>query len=270
MISNSLYRSVRNRLNSSAIRRGYWAFANKETLILSKREENFYRKLLAGMKCNDLIFDVGANVGAKTDVFLRLGARVVAVEPDEACLEALRDRFIRYRFSPRPVTLIGKAVSEQVGTIKLFVDGPGSAVNTANERWARHLKENKESFKNEHCGLEFSRTKNVETTTLEDLVELYGSPIFVKIDVEGHELSVLRGLRRPVPFLSFEVNMRVFRREGMECVKALQKVYPGGAFNYTPDCASGLFLRNWLGSEEFSAALDSCSEETIEVFWRSN
>ena len=45
----------------------------------------FYRKLLAGLQRDGLIFDIGANMGAKTDIFLRLGARVVSVEPDDAC-----------------------------------------------------------------------------------------------------------------------------------------------------------------------------------------
>ena len=44
-----------------------------------------------------MIFDVGANVGDKTDVFLRLGARVVSIEPDEANQEVLRGKFLRYR-----------------------------------------------------------------------------------------------------------------------------------------------------------------------------
>jgi FkbM family methyltransferase len=270
MPATSLYRSVRNRLNSSAIRRAYWTLANREALISSQREEDFYRKLLVDMRHGDLIFDVGANVGAKTEVFLRLGARVIAVEPEDACLEALKDRFVRYRFSARPVTLIGKAVSEQLGSAKLYVDGPSSAVNTISERWASHLKENKNSFKHEHCGLDFARTRNVETTTLESLIHLYGEPFFIKIDVEGHELSVLRGLRRPVRFLSFEVNLSVFRREGIECVKALQAIHSNGRFNYTPDCGSGLVLQEWLESNRFCAALDACSEETIEVFWKSN
>jgi len=270
MSLSGLQKSVRNRLNSSGIRRAYWAVANREVLDLSRHEEDFYRRLLVGMQPDDLIFDIGANVGSKTDIFLRLGARVIALEPDEDCMETLRDRFVRYRFIPRPVTLIGKAVSEKVGTLRLFVDGPGSAVNTANEKWAAHLRDNKESFKHGHHGLEFSTTKSVETTTLENLIELYGLPFFVKIDVEGHESSVLRGLDRPVPFLSFEVNLRVFKSEGIECVRLLQRIYPGGVFNCTADCASGFAHKEWLGSEELCEALNTCSDETIEVFWKTN
>jgi hypothetical protein len=44
---------------------------------------------------------------------------------------------------------------------------------------------------------------------------------------------------------------------------------PDGYFNYTPDCSSGLVLKEWLGSDKFCAVLESCADETVEVFWRS-
>jgi FkbM family methyltransferase len=216
------------------------------------------------------VIDVGSNTGAKADVFLRLGARVVACEPDDANQAVLRDRFLRYRLKPRPVTVVGKAISDRVGIEKMWIDGPGSAVNTISRKWADHLKANSGNFQYEHFGLDFSRSKAVETTTLEDLVCQYGEPFFVKIDVEGHELSVIRGMRRPVPFLSFEVNLGPFRKEGIECVEVLNKLKPDGDFNYTPDCCSGLVLKEWLKFREFCGVVESSADETIEVFWRSN
>jgi FkbM family methyltransferase len=261
---------LRHRLRFSAIPRLYWALAKRETLLSAHQEEAFYRKLLEGLRRQDLIFDIGANQGLKTDVFLRLGARVVAVEPDDACQAILRYRLQRYRLRSRPVTIVGKAASDKIGTEKMWIDGPGSAVNTISRKWADQLKENKQSFPYGHCGLDFSQSKTVETTTIEELTQLYGAPFFVKIDVEGHELSVLHGMRRPVPWLSFEVNLHAFRHEGIECVRVLQQLEPRGCFNYTPDCCSGLVLREWLGSEQFCAQLNSCANDTIEVFWSSS
>jgi FkbM family methyltransferase len=242
----------------------------RDVFLSRKREEEFYRSLLVGLKQGDMVFDVGANEGAKTDIFLRLGAKVVAIEPDGACLSMLRDRFLRYRWRPSRVSLVGKAVSDKSGMDEMWIDGPGSAVNTMSRKWADHLKGNKDSFRHGHFGLEFSQSKSVETTTIGDLVKLYGSPFFIKIDVEGHELGVLRGMPKPVPFLSFEVNLASFRQEGVECARVLSQLEPNGRFNYTQDCCAGLALRDWLAPEEFCSVLDSCTEETIEVFWRSN
>lgn len=269
-MSTKLYSSLRNRLKSSSLRRAYWSVRNRRTLLASLQEEDFYRKLLNGMRRDDLIFDIGANEGTKTDIFVKLGARVVAVEPDDTCQQVLNDRFLRFRFRPSPVTLIRKAVSEKAGVEKMWIDGPGSAVNTMSRRWADHLRESRESFPFAHGGLEFSQSKSVETTTVEHMVSLYGDPFFIKIDVEGHELSVIRSMGRAVPFLSFEVNVSTFRQEGIECVQALNRLEPRGRFNYTPDCCSGLVLREWLEAEEFSSVLESCPDETIEVFWRTN
>jgi FkbM family methyltransferase len=268
--ASTLYSSLRNRLQSSLVRRIYWAVANRETLVSRQREEDFYRKLLVGMRRGDLIFDIGANRGDKTDVFLKLGARVISVEPDDSCRAILRARFLQYRLHPRPVTLLGKAVSDKVGTAQMWIDGPGSAVNTISRKWADELKEHKESFKHGHCGLEFSRSEQVETTTVEELMTLHGLPYFIKIDVEGHELSVLGGMQRPVPFLSFEVNLPAFRQEGKDCVQVLRRLKQDGCFNYTPDCSSGLALQEWLGSDDFSTLLGSCTDESIEVFWKSD
>lgn len=270
MSATDWYRSVRNRLESSSIRRMYWAMARRENLDSSRQEEEFYRKLLGGMEFGGLIFDVGANRGAKTDIFLRLGARVIAVEPDEACQAILRDRFFRYRLRTSPVTLVNSAVSDSIGVKELLIDGPGSAVNTMSRKWADHLKGNKEDFKYQHSGLEFSSSRSVATTTIDELVNRYGSPFFIKIDVEGHELSVLSGMRCPVPFLSFEVNLSTFRPEGIRCVQLLHSLSTEGSFNYTPDCCSGLVLARWLPAEEFCAVLEMCTDETIEVFWRSS
>lgn len=259
--------SLKSRLKSSFIRDAYWAAAHRERLRSLRQEVHFYKTVLAGFERGNLIFDIGANAGAKTDVFLRLGARVVAVDPDATCSRMIEERFLKFRLHPRPVTIVTSAVSNAIGTGEMLIDGPGSAVNTMSPKWAESLKRNKTTFAGGHCGLEFRQTKFVETTTIDELIAQHGVPFFVKIDVEGHELNTLRGLHRPVPYLSFEVNLSDFRREGVECVHALAELAPSGRFNYTADCADVLELQEWLSADDFSGVLDPCSERSVEVFW---
>lgn len=65
----------------------------------------------------DLVFDVGANVGDKTDLFLEIGARVVAVEPQFSCWKVLQRRF-----GGRPVSVEPYALSFGRGKAAFYVD----------------------------------------------------------------------------------------------------------------------------------------------------
>jgi FkbM family methyltransferase len=265
----NLVRSLKSRFKSSFIRDAYWAVRYRERLKIRQQEVSFYETVLAGFRRGNLIFDIGANEGAKTDVFLRLGARVVDVEPDGACSRSLEERFLQLRIRPRPVTIVNIAVSNRLGTEEMLVDGPGSAVNTLSPKWAETLKQNKANFTYAHCGLEFKQTRLIETTTIDELIVQHGVPFFVKIDVEGHELSALRGLNRPIPYLSFEVNLPEFRPEGLQCVQVLAALAKDGQFNFASDCTLGLNLKEWVPADEFSTVLERCSERSIEVFWRT-
>jgi len=260
---------VYHRLKASWVYDLYWTVADKQWAKSKKMEVDFYRNLLQGFRRNNLILDVGANHGFKTDVYLRLGARVVAVEPDELCQDILKDKFLRYRLYPRPVTIVGKALSDQNATETMWVDGPGSAFNSLSKKWVETLKQDKARFECPDSEFNFSQSRTVETTTLDLLIAKYGQPFFVKIDVEGNEVCALRGLKRPVPYLSFEVNLPEFKTEGKQCLKLLEALDAEGKFNYTPDCKDGLRLVDWVDAQEHCGVLERCTEKSIEVFWRT-
>jgi FkbM family methyltransferase len=257
-----------HRLRTSTIHDLYRCVADRSWILARDKHLHFYRRLLPELRPGDLIFDVGANEGLKADLFLRMGAGVIAIEPDETNQVILRERFVKLRLARKPVVIVGKAVSDRNTVEPMWIDGPGSAVNTLSQKWAVTLRENKERHLSGHCGLDFAQSRTVETTTLEDLIDFYGCPLFIKIDVEGYELNVIRGLRHPVPYLSFEVNLPEFRPEGLQCVKLLGDLAVNGKFNYAVDCERGLVLGRWLNSDEFLKVLEQCAENTIEVFWK--
>jgi hypothetical protein len=149
----------------------------------------------------------------------------------------------------------------------MWIDEPGSAENTLSPKWVEALRSDVKHFGH---GLDFSGQTEVETTTLEMLIDNNGLPFFIKVDVEGYELHVLRGLRQPIPYLSFEVNLPEFRSEGLQCVDVLETLASEGKFNYTDDCRRGLALKQWLAPQEFSALLARCGDPSIEVFWKTN
>jgi FkbM family methyltransferase len=243
----------------------YWLVADRRIIDDREAEVRFYRRHLVGLPPNGLIFDVGANLGYKTGIFLRLGARVVAIDPDEHNQNALHQGFVRWRRRPR-VTVVGQAVSDADATATLWVTAPGAGVNTLSRKWVDVLGADTQRF---GAFVVYRDGRNVTTTTLARLMETYGEPFFIKIDVEGHEPSVIRGLRQRVPYLQFEVNLPEFRREGAECVELLAGLAPAGRFAYTADCRMADMLV-WRDKGEFLDHLARITNPSIEIFWRSS
>jgi 16S rRNA A1518/A1519 N6-dimethyltransferase RsmA/KsgA/DIM1 with predicted DNA glycosylase/AP lyase activity len=92
----------------------------------------FYSQFI---KKGDLCFDIGANVGNRTDTFLKLGAKVVAVEPQPDCLAVLNSQFAEVE----NVTIIPCAVDASVGQSYINV-GSSSTLSTMSDEWIDSMK----------------------------------------------------------------------------------------------------------------------------------
>ncbi len=156
---------------------------------MRRKMRRFFSQFVAK---GDLCFDVGANVGSRTEIFLRLGARVVSVEPQHPCTEQLRKLFGR---CPN-VSIVEKALGTHEGFAELAVCDEAPTLSTLFDGWI-----SESCFANDY---HWTKRERVPLTTLDALIAVYGTPRFCKIDVEGFELQVLRGLTRPIPFISFE------------------------------------------------------------------
>ncbi len=147
------------------------------------------------IKKGDLVFDVGAHVGDRVACFRRLGARVVAVEPQPALAFALKALYGR----DRNVVIERNAVGRRHGALELKINIDNPTVSTASRAFIDAAKR-AQGWE----GQVWEKTITVPVTTLDALIQAHGIPSFVKIDVEGFEAEALAGLTRPVEALSFE------------------------------------------------------------------
>ncbi|MFL5031535.1 MAG: FkbM family methyltransferase, partial [Xanthobacteraceae bacterium] len=143
----------------------------------------------------DLVFDIGAHVGDRTAVFQRLGARVVAVEPQPALVKILT---LLYGRDPA-VTIEAAALGRRSGSVALRLNPDNPTVSTASAAFIAAA----DGAPGWH-GQAWTRSIDVPMTTLDELIARHGLPAFAKIDVEGFEAEALLGLSRPLAALSFE------------------------------------------------------------------
>jgi len=90
-------------------------------------------------------------------------------------------------------------------------------------------------------------------TTLDLLMAEYGVPVFIKIDVEGFERAVLRGMTRPGPAVSFEFAAE-FLDSTKECCEYLAAL-GDYRFNYSRQESMTFALDTWVSAEEIMKAI---------------
>jgi FkbM family methyltransferase len=149
----------------------------------------FYSQFIAP---GDLVFDIGANHGDRTETFVGMGARVVAVEPIPS-LAARLERIFRYS----NVRVEGVGVGRSPGELTLHV----CSIKELSSFSAEFI----ESQRSRYPDMRWEDAQKVPVVTLESLVDKHGLPSFIKIDVEGFENEVLAGLEHAVKAMVFEI-----------------------------------------------------------------
>ena len=144
-----------------------------------------YRQFIAP---GDLCFDIGANTGELSQVMLKLGAMVVAVEPQRESVEAMRKRFA----GNSNLVLIAKAAGAEVGLGKLMVCGRSICTTLSPD----YIEAVTESGRLSPELFRWDEVREVPITTLDELIREYGAPVFTKIDVEERSLKLSGAARR--------------------------------------------------------------------------
>ena len=208
--------------------------------------EIFYSKFLSK---GELCFDVGANLGNRTEVFLKLGATVVAVEP-----QPLRAKMLQLQFGKR-IQVIKSALGESEKQGLMYIsDSP--EISSMSMDWINSVSNSR--FKNRR----WSKSETVSITTLDKLISTYGVPKFCKIDVEGYEVQVLKGLSNPIPYLSFEYTVPEKFENIEQCFGLLSSL---GKFesNYTIGENTDFELSTWSSASIVLNGISRISKEGL-------
>ncbi len=159
---------------------GRWLLGKVWHLVVRKYESQFQEALLAEVKSGDVVRDVGANVGEYTKLFadaVGAGGSVVAIEPTPGSAQRCRDLIARHGY--QNLVVVEVALSDAPGEAFLHIDGLTATTN-------RLCTDPTDGI----C---------VAVTTGDALLEQLGQlPTVIKVDVEGFEVEVLRGMRRVI------------------------------------------------------------------------
>lgn len=209
----------------------------------SKTLREFYSQFI---RPGDLVFDIGANRGDRTEVFVQMGARVVSAEPQPWLAARLRTIF---RYSPVNVEAVG--IGRAASILPLHVCSTDT-VSSFSEQFI-------ESRSKEDLGRQWDRVEMVPVVTADSLIEKYGLPVFLKIDVEGFEGEVLGGLTHAVAGLSFEIHPDDSTETVAACLEQLNQL-SHYQFNIALEEDLHFELPEWIDAPSVLAAMRAIPE----------
>jgi FkbM family methyltransferase len=178
-------------------------------------EENIQKRLKHHIRQGDLVFDIGGNIGQYTLPFSELvgkTGKVVSFEPDYKNFAFLQFNVNINRCAN--VICCNYGIGDIDTELDFFRD-----TKTGGRMG---------SFKKEYVRNRFEGfTEKLVVKKLDNIIEKYGEPTFVKIDVEGFELDVIRGLTLTLQNCVFLIEVRgetkdniflYFKEKGFQCI----------------------------------------------------
>lgn len=197
------------------------------------------------LQWGDLVFDVGGNIGNKSAEFLAQGARVVLFEPQSVCVAHCRARFG------------SKVIIEEIGLDSYKGTGliyPSNAhtLSSMSQQFVDTVSVGR--FQD----YRWNQPTTIQVDTLDNMIEKYGTPKLIKIDVEGYEINVLKGLTSKIDLISIEFTPELLNST-LECLECL----PVGLYNYVrgeEEC----FKFDWISKDEMVKYLSSIKDYRVE------
>lgn len=162
-----------------------------------------------------LIFDIGCNKGEFVDIckLKYPKCEIVAVDGNPEFMGKRRD----VEYVNRIVSNIGQDVKV------LHIDKSQTGISTVSQKWLEKSRFKVGSKYLHPDNSDWSEQLEISTITLDELIDDYGNPDVIKIDVEGHELEVLKGLTKKQKKICFEW-AEEFKDEIVESIEYLKEL----------------------------------------------
>lgn len=140
------------------------------------------------------IYDIGANKGAFTKANMNKFplADFVLVEANPTLCEVLANEFK----ANNNVKIINRCVSNVDNEDIVFYISNHDTLSTASTSWVNNSRFT--SMNSYHGKI------SVPSITIDSLIKEHGEPSYIKLDVEGYELTALKGMNKNNGLISFE------------------------------------------------------------------
>lgn len=139
-----------------------------------------------------LIFDIGANIG--NYAIANISNKILCVEASPITFKKLVNNVKKY---PNILALNFAITNELVDNIS-FYHCNADTISSLDYEWLSNNESRFGNYKNQVTHM------IVPAITLDKLIEKYGIPDLIKIDVEGYEYSVIKSLSKKINILCFE------------------------------------------------------------------
>ena len=215
-----------------------WFRIRKEAVIWTDHDQKMLEFYSQFISHDALCFDVGANIGNRVKIFLKLRANVIAIEPQNDCVNILRTGY----GNNKQLTIVQKALGESAGAAEIMISNSNS-ISSLSPEWVESVRKS-----GRFSEYSWDMKQTVPVTTLDSLIKHYGLPSFIKIDVEGFEYQVIKGLSQPVKSLSLEFTPE-FIESTFKCIDHLQRL-GDIQLNYSMGETMRLVLAEWVTPQE--------------------
>lgn len=213
-----------------------WYKSSNDKILIEQRRD-FYRQFV---KPGSVFFDIGANYGNRIEPLINDEIKIIAIEPQIECV-----RFLRKKYDKK-ITILQNGVGKILETKLMYISTNANILSSFSREWIDSTK-NSGRFKK----IKWDKTREIEMITLDYLIATYGNPDFIKIDVEGFELEVLKGLTQNVNVLSLEYTVPERKEALIDCLDYLNNLSNSNViFNYCITENTFFSLPNWIDYNE--------------------